>query len=82
MNEVIFLFFVMMTSRLVFTFVFVTSLLSQLQENVMMAKCGRYYRSYEHIFRNNIHNCYGRVNLVFHSFSNIQCKHFKCYFIH
>ena len=47
-----------------------------LQENVMMAKCGRYYRSYEHIFRHNTHNCDGRVNLVFHSFSNIQCKHF------
>ena len=74
MNEVIFLFFVMMMVGVYFR---IRDLITAtLQENVMMAKYGRYYRSYEHIFRNNTHNCDGCVNLVFHSFSNIQCKHF------
>ena len=74
MNEAIFLFFVMMTVGVYFR---IRDLITAtLQENVMMAKCGRYYRSYEHNFRHNTHNCDGRVNLVFHSFSNIQCKHF------
>ena len=80
MNEVILLLFVVMTVSVYFR---IRDLITAaLQENVMMAKSGRYYRSYERIFRNNIHNCDGSVNLVFHSFSNIQCKHFKCYFIH
>ena len=78
MNEVIFLFFVMMTVGVYFRIRDLVT--AALQENVMMAKCGRYYRSYEHILRNNTYNCDGCVNLVFHSFSNIQCKHFKCYF--
>ena len=79
MNEVIFLFFVMMTVGVYFR---IRDLITAtLQGNVMMAKCGRYYRSNEHIFRNNAHNWESRVNLVFHSFSNIQCKHFKCYFM-
>ena len=80
MNEVILLLFVIMTVGVYFRIRDLVT--AALQENVMMAKCGRYYCSYEHILRNNIHNCDGRVNLVFHRFSNIQCKHFKCYFIH
>ena len=66
MNEVIFLFFVMMTVGVYFRICDLIT--ATLQENVMMAKCGRYYRSYEHNFRHNTHNCDGRVNLVFHSF--------------
>ena len=80
MNEVIFLFFVMMMVGVYFRSPDLIT--ATLQENMMMTKCGRYHRSYEHIFRNNTHNCDGRVNLVFHSFSSIQCKHFNCYFIH
>ena len=38
-----------------------------LHENVMMAKYGRYYRSYENILRTNLHNCDGHVNLVLHT---------------
>ena len=66
MNEVIFLFFVMMTFRL-FYFSIRHLITSTLHENVMMAKCGRLCRSYENILRNNIHHCDGHFKLVLHT---------------
>ena len=82
MNEVVFLFFVTMTFQLVFTFVFVTSLLPLCKKTWWWPNVDVITAVMSTFLGKNIHNCDGRVNLVFHSFSNIQCEHFKCYFIH